>query len=81
MTRATGSLLRADVGASVRHHPYLVVLAVQVVVLAGIWAAGSEQIQRRARSWMPRLALINAVALVAVWLTRMALGHIPAPFL
>jgi hypothetical protein len=81
LTRSGGRLLRGDVAGSWRLHPYLLIAVAQVVVLGSVLAVlGSARFsERMAGLWRP-LLMINGVAIVAVWLFRMADGSIPVPF-
>ena len=80
LTRSAGALLRGGVGASWRHHPYLL-LAVGQVVLLGLWSlVGGRRAAGRLRRWESNLLIGNAVVLVAIWLLRLASGSVPAPF-
>lgn len=86
-TRSFGRLLRGDlVGAWVRH-PYVVLLAAQILVLgamAGLRASttSSNASPRRPlltsnqRRW---LLIANLAVVVALWGFRLALGDIPRP--
>ncbi len=84
-TRSVGALLRGDVGASIRLHPLVILWAVQLVVV-GVWLSTSPERSGLdgARRWLRgqgvRLLGLNAVAMLVVWLVRLALGHVPVPF-
>lgn len=87
LTRAAGRLARGDVAGAWHHHPFLVVAAVEAVVLAGAWAAWRWRRSRRPAPPGRRpnvgsgsLALANLALLVAIWVARLALGSIPVPF-
>lgn len=87
-TRSFGRLLRGDVAGAWVRHPYVVVLAVQIVVLGAIaglrsaTGASSGSSARRPlltssqRRW---LLIANLVFVVGLWGLRLALGDIPRP--
>ncbi len=80
MTRSGGRLLRGDLAGSWQQHPYLLILAPQVVLAAVLFASGVfGRLARPGR--MARIALAgNAAVMLAIWVARMSNGSIPIPF-
>lgn len=80
-TRAAGRLLRGDIGGAWQQHPFVVMLAAQLVLVAGLggslsWESStmrtpSSEILVRSRWWVP-FTVANAVLMVAVWAVRLA---------
>lgn len=81
MTRSGGRLLRGDLAGSLQQHPYLPFAVVQVAVLALIWRLGSVATRSRVVALARPLLAVNAIALVCIWIARMATDAIPVPFL
>ena len=77
-SRAAAALVRGDVVGAWQHHPYVVLLAAQILVLAGL-AAHPASRDWLARRWVA-LVVANAAVLVVVWALRLALGQIPHAF-
>jgi hypothetical protein len=81
MTRSARHLTRGEVGAAWHDHPIVVLLAIQGVVGAGLFAA-MRTLRPRLRS--PRtlavVAAVNAVLLLAIWVVRLVDGSIPRFF-
>lgn len=79
MTRSAGRLVRGDLVGSWHRHPFVLLAALQVVVLGTLWTSSS-----RLREWLTRrwtmLALANAGLLGAIWIVRLVLADIPVPF-
>ncbi len=77
-TRAAGRLLRGDVMGAWHQHPYVVLLAAQLLLLAGLAT------QVRGRTWISSRAVAfvvaNAALMVVLWVVRLGLGDIPGPF-
>lgn len=74
-SRAAAALLGGDFGGAWQHHPWIVLIAAQIVALA------------TARALVGRLPLPlqpvlygNLVVGVGIWIVRLATGAIPAPF-
>ena len=85
LTRAASHLLHGDLMASLRLHPFAVLVAVEV---AAVWAIVGYRVHRGLPIGLPRRsedwALAHAVALLALWLGRLASGtgppmKIPSP--
>ena len=74
-SRAAASLVRGDVVGAWQRHPYVVLLALQVVVL------GALALDGRGRGWIRRhavaLTVVNAMGMVALWVVRLVLGDVP----
>lgn len=86
-TRSFGRLLRGDiVGAWVRH-PYVVLLAAQVIVLGSLAALRSARSADEADTRRPLLSsaqrrwllTANLVVAFGLWTFRMAIGDVPRP--
>ncbi|MEM8922886.1 MAG: DUF2752 domain-containing protein [Actinomycetota bacterium] len=77
MTRALGRLVHGDLVGAVAYHPWIVALAVQVVALTGlaVWW-GARPMEARHLRWGLWLGVANGLAMVAVWIARMATGHL-----
>lgn len=73
LTRATGSLLRGDVAASLRFHPLAFVLVMQLAVVgaAVVWQQVSLADLLRRNPW---LVWVNIAALLGTWVVRWRLG-------
>jgi hypothetical protein len=81
LTRSARHLMRGEVGPAWNDHPWMIFAAVQLAVIIGIWGVA----RRRARpfDWtrpIQVLAVVNAVALVAIWALRLVDGSIPRFF-
>lgn len=74
-SRAAASLVRGDVVGAWHRHPYVVLLALQLVVL------GALALDGRGRGWIRRhvvaLTVVNALGMVALWAVRLTLGDVP----
>ena len=74
-TRAAASLVRGDVAGAWQRHPFVVLLAVQLMVLVAVAADG------RGRAWVRRhavvLTVVNALGMLVLWAVRLARGDIP----
>lgn len=77
-TRAAGRLLRGDVVGAWQRHPFVVLLAAQLAILAGLYARASSRPWVRAR-WAT-FTIVNTGIMVAVWLLRLGLDDVPRPF-
>lgn len=79
MTRAASALVRADLGAAVAFHP--LIPAVALLGATG-WAwyllRRSGRVQAMSNRMLNGILLATALALVAVWLTRLLTGTLPA---
>ncbi len=77
MSRAVGRVVRGDLAAAVAYHPWVLALVLQAVVVA-VWASigGSRLLNQAAVRWGAWLLTANAVALVVVWVLRIATGHL-----
>lgn len=93
-TRAAQHLLTGDVAAAWHDHPWVVLAVVQVVIAAAVGAGlllsrsalGRPLLAADRRSsavatvpWL-FVAVANVAAVLGIWVTRLALGDIPAPF-
>ena len=79
-TRSTGALIRGDLVGSWHHHPYLLLALAQAAVLVALWKVAGEGVQARLRRAAQPLLVANAILVSAIWVIRMASGHIPVPF-
>lgn len=81
MTRSARHLSRGEVGAAWRDHPIIVLLAVQAVIAAAIYAA-VRTLRPRLRSLrtLAVVASVNGVLLLAIWVVRLVDGSIPRFF-
>lgn len=79
LTRATSALVRGDLTAALSHHPLVLLIAVQLI---GAWWWLMLRRWGLVRPMSPRalnLSLFGtAVALLAVWGLRMAVGSLPS---
>ncbi|MEM7139749.1 MAG: DUF2752 domain-containing protein [Actinomycetota bacterium] len=76
-TRAANRLARGDVAASWSHHPWVVLAAVQLAIIAAIALVARDRLVA-ARRWALPLGIANVGALLAIWAIRLADGSIPA---
>lgn len=78
MTRAVSWLVRGDFSAAMTYHPLVPLVAVQ---LAGGWVwfllRKSGRVQPMSNRMLNVVLIMTAVALVAVWVARLALGTLP----
>ncbi|WP_051062531.1 DUF2752 domain-containing protein [Ilumatobacter nonamiensis] len=81
MTRSARHLTRGQFGAAWSDHPWLVLLAVQVVVAGAVYGVvrwiGTQVEWRRV---VTPLAVINVVLLIGIWVARLVDGSIPRFF-
>lgn len=81
-TRAANRFVRGDLEASWSHHPWVVLAALQAVVL-GAATARLSPANRRAR--LRRVALPalvgNCLLLITIWIVRVADGTVPTGWL
>ena len=80
VTRSTGALLRGDIARSWHHHPILLLAVGQAVALLGLWALAGGRLRARLRSRTGALLAANGALILAIWVVRLAAGHIPIPF-
>lgn len=81
LTRSASHLMRGEVGAAWSDHPWLIFAVLQFAIMVGVWGVA----RRRARTidWVRPaqiLAVVNAVALVSIWVIRLVDGSIPRFF-
>ena len=79
ITRALVRLLRRDPSGSFAAHPLALPLTIQLGlawVLAGVAIVAGRP--RRPDRWIPLVVLVDAGALVAVWLVRLLRGTLPS---
>ncbi len=81
MTRGIGAALRGDLVGSWRHHPFVLVAAIQVAIVLAVWAVVDPERWRSLRARSSVLVAANAAVVVGIWGFRLATGAIPAPFL
>ncbi len=79
-TRSTGALIRGDVAGSWRHHPYLLLVAVQAAVLVTVWSIVADPVRAKLRNAAQPLLIANAILVATIWIVRILSGQIPAPF-
>lgn len=81
LTRSARHLVRGEVGAAWRDHPWMVLIALQAAVAAAV--AGLAWRIGRVIAWQ-RVALVaagfNVVLALGIWVARLADGSIPSPF-
>jgi hypothetical protein len=80
MTRSGGALLRGDVAASWRQHPFLVLAITQLAIVGVLLTAGGDRAAQHVQRWQRDLLLANVAVVVAIWAVRLATGSIPLPF-
>ncbi len=78
-TRAVVALARGDVAASLALHPLALPLAIEFAVAAAAYAiaAARHRPGPPART-VARIAALDAIAALAVWVIRLATGTVPA---
>lgn len=74
-SRAAAALLGGDVVTAWQHHPWVVLIAGQIVVVAVVKAVSG-----RAPLPVQPLLYANLVLGLTIWIVRLANGAIPAPF-
>jgi hypothetical protein len=77
LTRAAAAAARGDFAASLRFHPLLALLAIEVAVAFGLWARQllfDRPVPRRAVS---AVALATGALFLAVWVARLLAGSLP----
>lgn len=77
-TRGAHRLLRGDLAGSWAHHPWIVLAAVQLVLVGSAAALmkPATRLDRLRRGAVP-LLVANCVLLVGIWIIRLAGGSIP----
>lgn len=81
-TRSANRLAHGDLAGSWTLHPWIVVVAVQVVMVGAVAAliAPTTRLDRLRRSTVP-LLVANSVLLIGIWVVRLAGGSIPSGWL
>jgi len=77
MTRALVALSHGQYRASMTAHPWAAALVLQLVIgwlLTARWNAGHGP---RPDRWIPHAVSVNAIALVLIWVVRLATGTLP----
>ncbi len=77
-SRAAAELVRGDIVGAWQQHPYVVLLAAQLLVLVGLASRKGGRV-RIARRWVA-LLVANTAVMVAIWALRLGLGDIPSVF-
>ncbi len=78
-TRAARQLIAGDVGGAWSHNPWVVLVALQVVVVGAVLASIGP-VRRHWRPLVVPLALANAGVGLGIWAIRLFAGSIPSPF-
>ena len=78
MTRAAGQLLRGDFGAAVAYHPLIPAIALLTTVGWGWFVLRrTGRVRPMSNRTLNGVLIATAVALVAVWVIRLATGSLP----
>jgi hypothetical protein len=78
MTRAAGQLLRGDFGAAVAYHPLIPAIALLTTVGWGWFVLRrTGRVHPMSNRTLNGVLIATAVALVAVWVIRLATGSLP----
>lgn len=79
MTRAASSLIRGDIGAAMVFHPLVILIALQATG-AWIWYVlrRKNRVGPMSQRTLTIILATTGVALVLVWIVRLALGSLPA---
>lgn len=78
MTRAAGQLLRGDFGAAVTYHPLIPAIALLTAVGWGWFVLRrTGKVRPMSNRMLNGVLITTAVALVAVWMIRLATGSLP----
>lgn len=78
MTRAAGQLLRGDFGAAVAYHPLIPAIALLTAVGWGWFVLRrTGRVRPMSNRTLNGVLIATAVALVAVWVIRLATGSLP----
>lgn len=78
LTRSLTRLAHGDLAGSLAVHPWGLVLVAQAIVawaVVGLWLGG--RLRERPDRLLPRVFLIHALALMALWAVRAATGTLP----
>lgn len=78
LTRAAGWLIRGDFGAAFTYHPVIPLIALQAIV-GWTWFVlrKAGKVKPISDRMLNGALIVTAVALVAVWVTRLVLGTLP----
>ncbi len=81
LTRSARHLTRGEIGAAWSDHPFMVILAIQGLVAAALFATMRRLRQRlfSVRS-LAIVASVNGVLLLSIWVVRLIDGSIPRFF-
>ena len=81
-SRAAEALVGGDVSAAWQLHPWIVLLAIQTVVLGLIFGLTrfSPTVRTQLRRAIVPLLITNAAFAVGLWILRLGMGQIPVPF-
>lgn len=74
-SRAAVALLRGDAVGAWHHHPWVVLIALQIAALAA-----ARAVSGRASFPLRAVLYANLVLGLAIWMHRLASGAIPTPF-
>jgi len=79
MTRAASALVRADLGSALAFHPLIPAVAV-LAATGWVWylLRRSGRVQPMSNRMLNGILIGTALALVAVWVARLATGTLPA---
>lgn len=78
MTRAAGQLLRGDFGAAIGYHPLIPAIALLAAVGWGWFVLRrTGRVQPMSNRMLNGVLITTALALVAVWVIRLATGSLP----
>jgi hypothetical protein len=78
MTRAAGQLLRGDFGAAIAYHPLVPAIALLTAVGWGWFVLRrTGRVQPMSNRALNGVLIATALALVAVWVIRLATGSLP----
>ncbi len=78
MTRAAGQLLRGDFASAIAYHPLVPAIALLAAV-AWAWFVlrRTGRIQPMSNRMLNGVLIATLIALIAVWVTRLAMGSLP----
>ncbi len=78
MTRAAGHLLRGDFAAAIVYHPLVPAIALLATV-GWVWFVlrRSGRVQPMSNRMLNGVLIATLIALLAVWVTRLATGSLP----
>lgn len=81
-TRAARQLLGGDIAGAWHHHPWVVLAAAQLLILGGIVLLTRSRVPTiEWRRWLLPLTVVNVVAMLAIWVVRLADGSVPTGWL